>query len=91
MEMQSRRIRRQPERTFVAEEMDFVPAPRQFLAQGGGQNAAAADAGITRDADFHLVFNHGWTRMNTDKNKILSLVLRLRYIRRRRFRLLRLR
>ena len=33
MEMQARRIFRQPERAFVAEEMHLMPAPRQFLAQ----------------------------------------------------------
>ena len=33
MEMQPRRIFRQPERAFVAEEMHLVSAPRQFLAQ----------------------------------------------------------
>ena len=54
MKMQSRRVFRQPERAFVAEEMDFMSAPRQILAQGGGENAAAADSRVTGDADFHI-------------------------------------
>jgi hypothetical protein len=36
-----------------------VSAPREFLAQSGGENAAAADGRITGDADFHLILNHG--------------------------------
>jgi hypothetical protein len=34
--------------------MDFMSAPRQILAQGGGENAAAADSRVTGDADFHI-------------------------------------
>ena len=63
MEMQARRIFRQPERAFVAEEMHLMSAPRQFLAQAGGENAAAAHRRITGDADFHAFVNHRWTRI----------------------------
>ena len=54
MEMQPRRVRRQTERPLVADEMHLVPPPRQFLPQRRGQDAAAADRGITSDADFHV-------------------------------------
>ena len=47
MEKQARRVGRQAERAFVADEMHFVPAPRQFLAQRRRQNAAAANRRIT--------------------------------------------
>jgi hypothetical protein len=57
MEMQSRRVFRKPERPFVAEEMNFMPAPREFLAEAGRENPAAAHRRITRDADLHLIFN----------------------------------
>ena len=53
MEEKSRHILRQPERTFVTDEMNLMPALHQLLAQGGGQNAAAADRGITGDANLH--------------------------------------
>jgi hypothetical protein len=54
MKMKARNIGRQPEGPFVAEEMNFIPPPDEFLAESGGQNAAAADGGITCDADFHF-------------------------------------
>ena len=53
MEEQPRDIHGQAERTFVTDEMHFMPALHQLLAQGGGQNAAAADRGITGDANLH--------------------------------------
>ena len=52
MEMQARLADGQAERAFVADEMHLVAAPGQFLAQGGGQNAAAAHGGVAGDADF---------------------------------------
>src|SRR5215207_7573384 len=36
-----------------ADQMHFVAAPRQGLGQLGGDDAAAADRGVTHDADIH--------------------------------------
>ena len=52
MEKHPRGVCRHTERAFVTDEMHLMAAPRQFLAQRGGQNAAAANRRITGDADF---------------------------------------
>ena len=51
MEEHARVARRHPERPFVADEMDFMAAPRQLLAQLGGEDAAATDGRVACDAD----------------------------------------
>jgi hypothetical protein len=38
----------------VADEMDFVAARRQFQAELGGDDTAAAVRGVTGDADSHF-------------------------------------
>jgi hypothetical protein len=52
MEKNSRRIRLHSERPFIADEVNFMSAPRQFFAQRRGENSAPADGRITGDADF---------------------------------------
>ncbi len=43
----------QPDGLGVGNEMDFVPALRQFQTQFGGHHAAAAVGGIAGDPDLH--------------------------------------
>ena len=49
----SGRIRVEPDRVSIADEMYFMPAVRQFQTQFCRHNAAAAVRGITGDADPH--------------------------------------
>ena len=45
------RVRRQPERPLVADEVRLVAPAGELLAERGGEDAAAADRGIAGDAD----------------------------------------
>ena len=56
VKMQSRHIVRQPEGPFVAEEMDFMPAPHELFPQCRSQHAAAADSRITGNANVQRFF-----------------------------------
>ena len=52
MEKNMRRIRLDAKRSLLADEVNLVSTPREFLAKCRGEYSAAADRGITRDADF---------------------------------------
>ena len=54
MIVDARRIRIQPDRIGIGNEMDLVAARGQFHSQFGGDDAAAAVGGIASDADVHL-------------------------------------
>ena len=51
VEVDAGRVRREPERALVADEVHVVPAARPAPAQRRGEDAAAADRGVTGDAD----------------------------------------
>ena len=51
VEVDAGRVRRQPERALVADEMHVVPAAGELVAQRRREDAAAADRGIAGDAD----------------------------------------
>ena len=50
----ARQVLIEPNGVGVADEMDFVAARRQFQAELGGDDPAAAVRGITGDADSHF-------------------------------------
>ena len=56
MERKTRCVFRQSERALIADKMHLVPALGEFFAQRCCEDAAAADRGITGDADVHLRF-----------------------------------
>ena len=51
MKVNSRGVVWEAEGAFVADEVDFVAAPGEFFAEGGGEDSAASHGGITGDAD----------------------------------------
>ena len=48
MEADTIALRRHSERALVTDKMDLVPALREFVAERGGQDAAAAHGGVAR-------------------------------------------
>ena len=48
---QNVRVGRQTKRPLIADEVHLMSAPRQFLPEGGRQDAAAADRRVTGDAN----------------------------------------
>ena len=44
-------VDRETERTFVTDEVDLMTAGGEFFAEGGGENAAAADTRVADDTD----------------------------------------
>src|SRR5260370_42710767 len=52
--MYARRVRIQPDRIRIRNEMDFVSARGQFHSQFGRHDSAAAVSWIASDADVHL-------------------------------------
>jgi len=55
MERQARLVVGQAERRLAAEHVDVMPAQRQVLPEFGGDDAAAANRGVTDDSDVHGV------------------------------------
>jgi len=48
----------QAEGGLVADEVDFVAAPGEFVAEFGGENAAAADRGVAGDGELERTVGH---------------------------------
>jgi hypothetical protein len=51
LHLRRRRVRRQPERPFVADEMHFVSATRELRAERGGENSAPANERVAGDTN----------------------------------------
>ena len=49
--VETREVFGEAEGAFVADEVDFMAAAGEFFAEGGGEDAAAADGGVAGDAD----------------------------------------
>jgi hypothetical protein len=58
MKEQARRVGRHTEWPFVADEVYFMPAARQFHAQRRRQNSAAANRWVASDTDFQRAKSH---------------------------------
>src|SRR5207253_10188610 len=69
VEMQSWSIGRQPKRALVADEMNFMAAPGQVFAQRRGEYAAAADRGVTGDADSEALVHRRSSLSQPGKNE----------------------
>ena len=52
MKVDARGVGGEAKRALVADEVNLVAAGGEFLAEGRGEDAAAADAGVAGDADF---------------------------------------